>query len=615
MARDLDIKSNIVDSDQYVYRQERDMEKTQVDWSQIAKDVTSTVEKIRDDRQEQKNELAKVQRDTMITLADYDQYDAEALNKTIIGGAHNASNYLVMLNDQMRSGQISPTDYMMGAQGITDNFAQLKTATKNWDSHYKAAALRVQEGTSNIAEQAWNQTLSSFGNLAAMDLYINPLTGNMSFVKKGADVNDPANHQSISSINARMNQKSDFNDPNALQDQQVAGLAKIISVDTNFNNDASMSLEDFRELTYTGTDGVEKKYEDLIDTYISQSLATEQDKVSVLQALGGYTSDNFVYTEEEFNKDKTKILITSNKDSSGSRVLVFHPEQEEEMRRLLSQNLDTKLDQIYKFDKGFDEKPASNFVIDRGDKQKELLAVGKNLMMVVSGDEKESAAGLRYIVDQSNGAISEIQKTPTGFNIIYPGRDPLPLDTKGMNPEESMRNLWKASGLEEEFDAWLDAGGRELLKNRTTTRGEKIVTGPRKSIEYNRNDAMETPDGGTITAVEYVNNSDLGPTLNRAVDNNKQVQRVYTDFLSKPKFFPPELSGSVRVDGTDMYFTINGIEYQIKDADGNTDIYGMRTGDVTNIMQDLIEDVVKNKKGGGNSSKYNKPKDTGDSEE
>ena len=615
MARDLDIKSNIVDSDQYVYRQERDMEKTQVDWSQIAKDVTGTVEKIRDDRQAEKDALAQVQRDTMNTLADYDQYDAEALNKTIIGGAHNASNYLVMLNDQMRSGQISPTDYMMGAQGITDNFAQLKTATKNWDSHYKAAALRVQEGTSNIAEQAWNQTLSSFGNLAAMDLYINPLTGNMSFVKKGADVNDPANHQSISSINARMNQKSDFNDPNALQDQQVAGLAKIISVDTNFNNDASMSLEDFRELTYTGTDGVEKKYEDLIDTYISQSLATEQDKVSVLQALGGYTSDNFVYTEEEFNKDKTKILITSNKDSSGSRVLVFHPEQEEEMRRLLSQNLDTKLDQIYKFDKGFDEKPASNFVIDRGDKQKELLAVGKNLMMVVSGDEKESAAGLRYIVDQSNGAISEIQKTPTGFNIIYPGRDPLPLDTKGMNPEESMRNLWKASGLEEEFDAWLDAGGRELLKNRTTTRGEKIVTGPRKSIEYNRNDAMETPDGGTITAVEYVNNSDLGPTLNRAVDNNKQVQRVYTDFLSKPKFFPPELSGSVRVDGTDMYFTINGIEYQIKDADGNTDIYGMRTGDVTNIMQDLIEDVVKNKKGGGNSSKYNKPKDTGDSEE
>ena len=358
MARDLNIQSKIVDTDQYVYRKERDIEKTQVNWAEIAKDVTGTVEKIRDDRQEQKNELAQIQRDTMNTLADYDQYDAEALNKTIIGGAHNASNYLVMLNDQMRSGEISPTDYMMGAQQITDNFAQLKTATKNWDTHYKEAMARLElnaqgDPSANFAEQAMNLEMSSFGNLSQLTLYVNPLTGTMSFIKKGADVNDPTNHQSLSSINARMQQKSDFININTLQDKQVEGLAKIAQVNTDFARDATMTLEDFRKLEYTDPDGQVKKYDDLLQSYINQNLATDDMKLSTLQQFAQYDSDDITYSEEEFKKDPMKVLVRPDKSGSGRMEFVFSDELEEKMRQLQMENLETKLDSIYKFDKGY----------------------------------------------------------------------------------------------------------------------------------------------------------------------------------------------------------------------------------------------------------------------
>ena len=59
MARDLNIKgtAGIVDTDKYVYRQERDLSKTKVDWSEVASTLTKTIEKVRDDREARKDEI------------------------------------------------------------------------------------------------------------------------------------------------------------------------------------------------------------------------------------------------------------------------------------------------------------------------------------------------------------------------------------------------------------------------------------------------------------------------------------------------------------------------------------------------------------------------------
>jgi hypothetical protein len=71
MARDYNIKGTggVIDTDQYVYRKERDLSKTMVDWGQAAKDITSTIEQIRDDRAAQKADLEKQTRDRMNELA------------------------------------------------------------------------------------------------------------------------------------------------------------------------------------------------------------------------------------------------------------------------------------------------------------------------------------------------------------------------------------------------------------------------------------------------------------------------------------------------------------------------------------------------------------------
>jgi len=59
MAKDFSISSKVLDTDKYVYREERDLAKTQVDWGTISKNLTDTINTVRDERETQKAEIEK----------------------------------------------------------------------------------------------------------------------------------------------------------------------------------------------------------------------------------------------------------------------------------------------------------------------------------------------------------------------------------------------------------------------------------------------------------------------------------------------------------------------------------------------------------------------------
>ena len=195
------------------------------------------------------------------------------------------------------------------------------------------------------------------------------------------------------------------------------------------------------------------------------------------------------------------------------------------------------------------------------------MSKGKNLMYMVSGDPDQSAAGARYLVDASNGAITDMEITDTGFIVTYPGRDPLPVNTQterdatqedvdaalakdptskmkvgdkvkeDANPEESMRKMWKAAGLSEsEFDAWLDAGGRKLLEGRKTTRNIQTISGPQKSIEYDPQ-ATVVKNGEDVSAVDFITKGPLGNSPSVADFNtNAQYIKEYSNLLNQESF-------------------------------------------------------------------------------
>jgi hypothetical protein len=218
MARNLNVDRKTVDSDQYVYREERDLSKTRVDWGTVGKELTDTINTIRDERETQKAELEKGQVDSMNQLAEFDQYNNKSLNESVLEGSEWSKNALSEQFDLMRRGLITPSEYKRFEQRSKDSFSSLKGNLDNFAAHYDEANLRVQNGESNIGEMAVNASISGLANLGEYELSGNPATGELCYIKTGNDPKtnkpydpkDPANQISLAVINSRINQKMDY---------------------------------------------------------------------------------------------------------------------------------------------------------------------------------------------------------------------------------------------------------------------------------------------------------------------------------------------------------------------------------------------------------------------
>lgn len=593
MARDLNIKgtAGIVDSDQYVYRKERDISKTMVDWGQAAKDITQTITDIRDDRAAQKEDLAKQTRERMNELAKFEQYDSQTLNTKIIGASNEAGNFVQMQNDLMRRGLISPSEFLQSTQQISDNFSQLKTATKGWDAHYKQAMARLEtdpktgKPTANALEQFINEGMAGFGNLANLDLVVNPTTGTMSFVKKGDDFDDPANHQSLNTINARMNQKSNYVDLSKGVQAEVEKLGEVVTADY-LSDKGVETFEDWYEL-----EGNEELMNDMIKT----QMATDEQKISIMQDhVDGFeltrTPDDPRLKPKlengkpnpEYNPDL--VLVTPNPDGSGAVQPNFTDEQNQKMAEIVGNRFRAQIDQKAGFTPGkyAPQKGAAAYAAD--ERKQERLGYVEEFNTMLTGDPKQANAMFQRritttnkereanglpLIDPSQSVITEnyaelIYDDGSTERIEFSGnvmQDIVSL-SDNLVPEDArvnQRQLEKYVDEEgiiigeyatEEREATqedVDAGRATEVGEKITVRSKRDVRskGGIKPIKVIGNNLVVTADGQKLTYKKYFANNPpgntLGPDLNSAVDKWEDVERGFKGLVDSPGFIPKQL--------------------------------------------------------------------------
>lgn len=126
MAKDFSISSKVLDTDKYVYREERDLAKTQVDWGTISKNLTDTINTVRDDRETQKAEIEKANTEEMNRAGEFDQYNNKTLNESVLEGSEWAKNALSVQMDLVRRGLVTPGENQRYQQRVSDSFTFLK---------------------------------------------------------------------------------------------------------------------------------------------------------------------------------------------------------------------------------------------------------------------------------------------------------------------------------------------------------------------------------------------------------------------------------------------------------------------------------------------------------
>lgn len=597
---------------------ERQDPTTQVDWGAQATKITKKFEGIRDERQGRKDLLEKNIEEQRVALNDIGEYDSQNLRQLALKSSQQSAEELARKADLMRRGIVKPNELMQFKSNQSAGWTLFKKNAENWNGKFVEYTERMNAvpPLSSKLEQQLAQSLAGFGNLENMS-YLSDDDGNMSYVRTDEEGNIiPGESMSANELTNLLNQKIDNYDSVAAAKSAGDAIGVIVNEILTENGINATIRSDARSRAESEFFGSEKAAT-VLRTHAETMTAVAQDLAVMLTQNVKIPNTDTVYEGDyggklhdawaKENSDKHQSLnpYIAMRMKSGTYVPDVTKEQKAVATEYAEGLIKSTLNITIGVDtKGMNEKDKepqrSAAEISKTERDAKLLSKGKNLMYAVSGDKEKSKAGIQYIVDASNGNISGIKKTDTGFTVQYPDADPFDVNTEDMTPTESMMAMWKSAGLQEdEFDAWLTAGGTDLLKDRKTTRDAQNITGPQKAIKYDMNATFQNDDGVEITAKDWVNKTSLGGSLNSLNDTNIEVVDVFTKLLTKESFFPKEFNGSVRMDGDKMYFTINNKEYKVND-----DVFAMDTGDIVGEMQSIIQDVIQKRKDGGVASGF-----------
>lgn len=393
-------KLKTVDPNQYSIRAEKDLEKSNVNWSQVASDLTGVVEKVRDDRQKRKTELDDATTTAMNNLNEIVPVDNQTLGTMVLNTSNASKEALQIQNDLMKNGQLKPNDYMKFQQRLSDQWDAWNKSVKNWDASYKTAMERVQNGTASAQEIFINELTQSFGNVNGLQMYVNPESGDMSLVRMNEDGSmpdpkkNPDAYMSMNYINQRMNQQVDSVDVSKEVAPSVDRFANVITMEINDANGSYRSYEDFRNMP---------EFEKMINDQVNAFTTDPNNVASVLaDNVGGYS---FTQNPDEAKKDPKKILLQNN--SNGQLIPQITDEQLTEAQRYTKTTMESQLDSKMRYDKGARFDPTRKSAQDYGKNRDKVAGYMGNANRLQTSNDEEFELVSRDIITDVNAQAKE----------------------------------------------------------------------------------------------------------------------------------------------------------------------------------------------------------------
>ena len=279
---------------------------------------------------------------------------------------------------------------------MQDSWTSLKASLGNADAHFKEMEKRSNAGESTIFEEAINKSLSGFANLKQYELQGNPVTGELGFVKKGADINDPESWLSMGVINQRMNQKSNYVDPIAEAQTITQTLGEVVTIKPG-TNQSFESYKDWKQMESS------QKY---IDAFVGAMTATEDKKLSLLMQMG-YDGDDFTEDPEVAANDPSKILMRESENGSGQMEVVLSEEQEKAINERAEGILKSQLDEKESFTKGFQRQPQTKLEGSKEERNRKASGLYNQVVQLVAGDATSSGQSATSLANTLNDLLPE----------------------------------------------------------------------------------------------------------------------------------------------------------------------------------------------------------------
>jgi len=322
------------------YGQSKRPEVNGIDWGQIGTDISTKLIEESKRREDLKIEIDQASNDYVRGFNDMPQGTDQGANERMSNFASDASDYMLMLNRKLKSGDIKLRDYNAAKtnleKGTTDMFAVSKAYNEQFDSTMK----RVANGEASALETWNNSNLQKFADPSASGVYINPTTGQISVAKMVTDKNgvrtmsqNPNDLSSIFSLKNKQTQQIDKFNIGGWADTTVSSFknqySKILNQGDVGEIKSLLQSEDFKSAK-------KKIIESALEApYTGQSILADSD-----------FNDKYTYSANPEDEGKEGIIFLQpdpNNPNAGVLVPKLTDKQKSDAYEILDDQIDGRL--------------------------------------------------------------------------------------------------------------------------------------------------------------------------------------------------------------------------------------------------------------------------------
>lgn len=261
----------------YFKYQQRDAG-AQINWNTVGQSVVKTLNDVVEDREKRKAELDQLSADLGDILQEQPAGTHKGANVFAQQHSSHAKEMAGIYNAALKSGRMSPKDFKMRMQALTDGTGQIFDVAEKYQAEYGNFLERTKGGANQEIERYFAERMEGFAKLNDIDSFIDPTTGQVSLGKL-VEIDglrtlskNPGDIKSIVQLNNILNQKFDRYDLTKDLKKEVETLGSFI--DTIPDPDGS--------ITQISDPTKRKKFEKVENDVVSSIMANPYNVSSIL---------------------------------------------------------------------------------------------------------------------------------------------------------------------------------------------------------------------------------------------------------------------------------------------------------------------------------------------
>jgi len=173
----------------YYKRVEREAD-SQVNWAEIGKSMSDMLANENKVREEKKAAIDKASRDYAEVLANSPQGEHVGARQQALDFANNASQYMLMQDKLLKSGQLKLKDYTITRQNLVDDTDRAFKMNAEYQKMFAEKMERSRTDISALYELDAMERIEGFGNFSQSGMYIDPTTGRVSIAMREKQIID-----------------------------------------------------------------------------------------------------------------------------------------------------------------------------------------------------------------------------------------------------------------------------------------------------------------------------------------------------------------------------------------------------------------------------------------